>query len=147
MNDTLLSLAATIVTALLGWMAQALQKHIKDARLARLLDTVSRLTEAAVANAYQGTVKDLKDPTRPGAFTPGAALAVKTRVIDQVKEAAPQVMRELQSLGVEALDQVLGRLVEKHVVTLNAMTAPPSAAPAKTEAKPAAVVLMEGAEP
>ncbi len=124
MTDTLVSLAATIITTLVAWLAQAIQKHIKDARLAKLLETVSGLTEAAVASAFQLTVKRLKDPDKPGEFTQGAAASIKIQVIDQVKEAAPEVMRELEDLGIKTLDQLLGQIVERHVVALNAITGP-----------------------
>lgn len=148
MKDTLISLAATIITSLLAWLAQAIQKHIKDARLAKLLETASELIEAAVASAYQLTVKGLKDPTKPGVFTSAAALAVKTQVIEQVKEAAPDVVRELRDLGIETLDQVLGQLVEQHVVALNAATGPvPVTAVTVVPAKPASVIETGGIEP
>lgn len=147
MKDTLLSLASVIIPALLAWLAQAVQKHIKDARLSKLLDAASKLIEAAVASAFQMTVKGLKDPTKPGVFTPAAALAIKTQVIEQVKASAPEVMRELQDLGIETLDQVLGQLVEKHVVVLNATTAPPARAIAVVQPKPASVVEIGGNEP
>ena len=148
MTDMLVSLAATVITALVGWLAQAIQKHIKDARVARLLETVSKLVEAAVASAFQLTVKGLKDPTKPGVFTSAAALAVKTQVIEQVKESAPGVMHELRDLGIETLDQVLGQLVEQHVVALNAATGPvPVTAVTVVPAKPASVVETGGNEP
>jgi hypothetical protein len=141
-----LSQALAVLVALgpvLLLLLPLVQKHVKDARLAKALQIVETLVAAAVANAHQSTVKQLKDPTQPGEWTPSAASKVKDRVIEDVKANAPEVINELRDLGIAWPNALLGQLVEKQVVAQKAARVPPAMA---VSALPVSVV-QTGVEP
>lgn len=126
-----LAILAPVVLAALPvlatWLSMQLSRHVRDTRLATLLGTVTKLVATAVANAYQTSVKAMKDPAMPGEWTAETARAVKQQVLYDIKTTAPSVISELQSLGIERVEELLGSLVEQSVVTLNAARLPPVA--------------------
>jgi len=127
----------------LAVLLTVLQPYVKDVRLAKVLDVLSRLVAAAVADAQQGTVGPLKDPSKPGTWTPGAAVAVKARVIDAVKDQVPESVIQARVLGIQNVDALLGQMVEKQVVEQKAARVPPITT---ADALPVSVVA-KGIEP
>lgn len=137
--DWLIRLAAAVIAltlaaytpALLDWTRQ----RIKNRVLAEALAYVEALLASAV-RAKAAEVRDLKDPAKPGAWTPAAAEAAMLDVLRKVSRAAPAQLALLQAnLGAPVVAGVAGpvldlptllrTLAEAQVEDLRHQTAPP----------------------
>lgn len=94
--------------------------HIKNARLATGLDIAQTLVAAAVANAQQTVVNPLKDPTKPGEWTPTMASKTKNGVIEDVKSNAPEIFEQLHTLGIAWPTMLISQMVEQNVLAQKA---------------------------
>jgi len=137
-------LVLAALTGIVGILTPVITKYIHNARLAKVLETGAGIMATLVANMYQTVVRGLKDESKPGEWTPAAAFAAKTAVIDAFKATAPNVLLELQALGVQQIDALLGSWVEQSVVALKTARLPPVT---PEDALPVAVVPNEEKTP
>lgn len=126
-----LSLLTPLIFALLSALVASLSKqiaaHIKDRRAALALELAGTGAASVVADLYQHTVADLKNPAKPGKWDEVTAAAVRLRAVALVRQLYPQAVTVLtQSVADPAhVDVILGHLVEHAVVELKAMTEGP----------------------
>lgn len=126
-----LSLLTPLIFALLSALVASLSKqiaaHLKDRRAALALELAGTGAASVVADLYQHTVADLKNPAKPGKWDEVTAAAVKLRAVALVRQLYPQAVTVLtQSVADPAhVDVILGHLVEHAVVELKAMTEGP----------------------
>lgn len=120
-------LILTLLGAIAAYFSRLIAAHIKDRRAALALELAGTGAASVVADLYQHTVKDLKDPAKPGKWDAVTAAAVKLRAVALVKQLYPQAVTVLtQSVADPAhVDVILGHLVEHAVVELKAMTEGP----------------------
>ena len=116
------ALAVPVCLALLAILAarilRVVTQHIRDRRLALAIELAAYGAAAVVADLGQRLVHDLKDPSKPGAWTPNAASSARLQAIARVRELYPAAVKIItDSLGdAGRVDDLLGTLVERAVV-------------------------------
>lgn len=124
-----LTLLQGVVLALLAagaaWLMRTINARVKNRTASEALQLVTATVAAGVASAYQTTVADLKDETKPGVWTAAAGQSLKRQVVDTAKRLAPEALARLAATGLDParLEVLLGQLVEQEVLKLKA-TAP-----------------------
>jgi len=124
-----LTLLQGVVLALLAaggaWLMRTINARVKNRTASEALQLVTATVAAGVASAYQTTVADLKDETKPGTWTAAIGQSLKRQVVDNAKRLAPEAVARLAATGLDParLEVLLGQLVEQEVLKLKA-TAP-----------------------
>lgn len=124
-----LTLLQGVVLALLAaggaWLMRTINARVKNRTASEALQLVTATVAAGVASAYQTTVADLKDETKPGTWTAAIGQSLKRQVVDNAKRLAPEAVARLAATGLDParLEVLLGQLVEQEVLRLKA-TAP-----------------------
>lgn len=113
-----------------GWVlavavkvGRLLYTHLKNVWMRALLGILWHYAQIAVATVYQTSVKDLKDPSKPGEWTKLAAAAARQAAETFIRTAAADVLRQLQKGG-EKTDLTVAQMIERAVVELKAQTKP-----------------------
>ena len=118
----LLPLVLTALAALAAWGTRAITRLIHDRRAALALEVIANGAAAIVADLAQHVVADLKDPSKPGAWSSVAAATMRLRAVECVKRLYPAAvaLAEEALAHPETLDELLGTVVERAVVDLKA---------------------------
>lgn len=130
----LLPLALLALTALAARASTIAVRYIHDRRLALAVELAAYGAAGVVADLMQHVVRDLKDPTRPGAWNDVAAAAVRLRAVARMRELYPSAVRVIEQAADDPkrVDDLLATLVERAVVGLKAHppgTPPPPTSP------------------
>jgi len=116
----LLPLALIALTALAARASTVAARYIHDRRLALAVELAAYGAAGVVADLTQHVVRDLKDPTKPGAWNDVAAAAVRLRAVARMRELYPSAVRVLEQAvdDPKRVDDLLATLVERAVVGL-----------------------------
>lgn len=139
----------TLIGALAARLMSLASKSIKDKRVALAMQLATAGAADIVADVFQHSVQALKDPSKPGRWDEVTAAAAKLRAMQMLRTLhAPAVAVLTQALNDPGrVEQILGTLVERAVVDLNAKVKP-SASPVNvvnvTTPTPAQTALSEG---
>lgn len=101
-------------------LLRAARVRVRSRAARAAIDALTAVTAAAVAGAAE-EVRNLKDPSRPGAWTRDTAARIRERVIEEVLSLGGAFVRELTALGVVDAGSVYGlieKLVEEQVERL-----------------------------
>lgn len=139
--STVLAAAVPIVVlggaAFITWLAVQVSRYIKDRRLAAAVQVLATGMAGVAASFAQHVVPDLKNPSKVGSWDKIAQHNLKAAGIKTVKRLYPQTIALLRESLVsdEALDEVLGNMLEQAVVSAKVPTAilPAAVQIAKTE--------------
>lgn len=120
----------TLIGALAARLMSLASKSIKDKRVALAMQLATAGAADIVADVFQHSVQALKDPTKPGRWDEVTAAAAKLSAMQMLRTLhAPAVQVLTQALNdPQRVEQILGTLVERAVVDLNAKVKP-SASP------------------
>jgi hypothetical protein len=138
----LLTTIGTIVLVIIP----VVRPYIKDVRYAKALEILEKLAAAAVGSRAQ-RVEDLKDPAKPGYWSPAAALSTKQSAVEDVIVQGHRAVDTLKQLGVERPEYLIEQMIEREVAAQKAAKPPAAAAVAIVQPKPASVGATEGSEP
>ena len=126
LTSIILSIAATVavsaVLALVTYVRQTVQSRLAGDALALLASLAGTLVLAAMEE-----VRDLKDPTKPGTWTPEEAARVKGKVMSELRTFGAALivqLKDLHGLSEESVLSLLDRLVEEQVESLRTKTSP-----------------------
>lgn len=126
LTSIILSIAATVavsaVLALVTYVRQTVQSRLAGDALALLASLAGTLVLAAMEE-----VRDLKDPTKPGTWTPEEAARVKGKVMSELRTFGAELivqLKDLHGLSEESVLSLLDRLVEEQVESLRTKTSP-----------------------
>ena len=139
------ALLATIGTVALV-VIPVVRPYVKDARMAKALEILEKLAEAAVGSRVQRVV-DLKDPAKPGYWSPAAAISTKQSAVDDVVVQGQRAVDTLRKLGVERPEYLIAQMIESAVAAQKATQPQATAAVAIVQPKPATVIETGGNEP
>jgi len=120
--------------------------YVKDARYAKALEILEKLASAAVGSRVQRVV-DLKDPAKPGYWSPAAALSTKQSAVDDVVVQGQRAVDTLRKLGVERPEYLIAQMIESAVTAQKAARPAGATAVAVAPAMPASVIQTGGNEP
>lgn len=120
-------LIPVLVPAIAAYLAAVILRRIPDRRLAQALTLVDYLASGVVAEIYQKTVADLKDPTKPGTWNDVAAATAKRTAMEQLRVVGANVISTVVACGMSpaSVDGVLSQAIEKAVIDLNTRVEPP----------------------
>lgn len=157
-RDTILqilqALAATAGTALLAWFTVTARRLLAQRFYVAQSGVLERRTRAVVAET-QGDVDTLKDPTKPGVWSPAMAASVRAEAVRRVRALEPLACETvLNALGADAsadakLNTLIGTYVEEAVRSMRQWetTASSPTAPASTLANERALPRPEAPAP
>ena len=140
-----LTLLATFGTVALV-VIPVVRPYVKDARYVKALEILEKLASAAVGSRVQRVV-DLKDPAKPGYWSPAAAISTKQSAVDDVVVQGQRAVDTLRKLGVERPEYLIAQMIESAVTAQKATRPPATAAAAVAPAMPASVIQTGGNEP
>lgn len=130
-RDTLMqivtTLAATAGTALLGWFALTARRLLAQRLYVAQTRVLERRARAVTAES-QGSVDALKDPARPGEWTPVMAARVRAEAINRVRALEPlacQTVLEALDGDDAKLSALIGTYVEESVRAMRQWEAAP----------------------
>lgn len=136
-----ITLFVAAVIVLVAYIGRVVKSHIAASALEFLSVTAGSLVAAAMEE-----VRNLKDPLKPGSWTPQEAGRIKAAVLAKLRSLggyAIQQLQKMQGLTVESVETLLDSLIEEQVEALrqvNDMTPPttinvsPSPSPAPSSA-------------
>ena len=120
------TLAATAGTALLGWFALTARRLLAQRFYVAQVTVLERRARAVAAES-QGSVDALKDPARPGEWTPVMAARVRAEAINRVRALEPlacQTVLEALDGDAQKLDALIGTYIEETVRTMRLWDVP-----------------------
>ena len=111
---------AILVPVFALWLATLLRAHIKNQMVAQGLALLDYAAVNVVAQIYQQTVADLKDPTKPGTWTQEIAANAKKTAVADLKLVVPQALAMLTACGHSqaSLDATVSAAIENAVLKL-----------------------------
>jgi len=114
------------LTALAGWVASLIARHITDKRQAAAVTLLAYGAAGVVADFAQHTVEALKDASKPGRWDEVTAASVKLRAIEQLRALYPFAVDTITRMlrDPAKVDELLGTLLEKAVVDLKSKAPP-----------------------
>lgn len=107
----LLGVVATIVVAL---------KYTNTKVLGQSLADLNSEVQRAVAAEYQRSVKDLKDPSKPGSWTNDQKIAARRAVMNVVFSGAGPIIARLRAQGMDdgAVRGTISDMIEAAVLSM-----------------------------
>lgn len=116
-TQALQPLLLAVIAAFGAWAAAALRRWTQNARIAAVVDTITRGAEGVVADIAQHVVDDLKDPSKPGSWDAVSQAAARRTAIERIRRLLPGDVAALEAhVGLDAAAELLGTLVERAVV-------------------------------
>jgi len=125
-NTILMSLVAAFIGAVFLALVMYIQRNVNSKAAAQALSLITALAGSLVLSAAD-EVRTLKDPTKPGAWTPEEKARIKGRVLTDLKAFGADSIVQFKGLnGVtpESMEALLDRLVEQQVEVLRSKSKP-----------------------
>lgn len=113
------------------WLARKYGVQLDAATQNQLQDQVRKAVGDGVAYIYQRSVKDLKDPTKPGEFDTAAKSKALQDVMSIVRTMHGEKLSSLSQYGID-VDKMLETMIERSVIELEARVTGTLAAPGTT---------------
>lgn len=126
LDDVYRLVVPTLLTLLCGWLVRKYGTKLDADTQARLQATLQEHALNAVSLVYQRTVKDLKNPTKPGAFDDAAKAAALREATSRVERVAKDIVDALVAPG-QSRSEVITQVIERAVVELESKTHEPPA--------------------
>ena len=130
LTEFLVTITAPIATLLAAWalaeVIRLIRSRVRNEHLRGALERAAQAVATATAATAQAFVADLKDPTKPGAWTPERASEALEMTLDDAREfMGPKGLAELRAiLGSDegAVDRWLAAMIEARIAAAKAGT-------------------------